>query len=124
MNKDIYYAYINSEDLNRFLVYNYIFPFNNQDVSFRSLSLKYDNCLLLTKKRLSKEFIINKCANSLNYPVVLELSISKESPVHLLSIGPNQKYISELKIIDSDHILLNDIISFNLVKKIHLLVFL
>lgn len=100
-----YYLYINQDDLNRFLVENLIFPYNEQFSGRRSLALSYNNCLLLTKKRASKDSIIKQCADGIIPAIVVEINANYDK--------------SKVVWQDSDSILINDVISFCCVTKIY-----
>ena len=102
--KDLF-LYINTEDLNRFLIQNFIYPYNSDFTSERSLSLVRDNCLVLTTKKLSQSFISENCKNGFNNSVIVQLDVALD----------NANYTK----IDDETILVNDIISCSCIRKIY-----
>ena len=100
-----YYLYINMDDLNRFLVENLIFPHNEEYWGRRTLSLIYDNVLMLSKKKYNKEIIANYCNDGYTSAVVLELDLKLDK--------------ANIVYRDDDLLLINNIISFGNVKKIY-----
>lgn len=102
---ETYYLYINIDDLNRFLVENLIFPHHEEYLGRRTLSLTYDNILLLSKKKYSREIIADYCNDGYTSAIVLELDIVLDK--------------ANIMYKDDEILLINDVISFSNVKSIY-----
>lgn len=94
MKKETFYVYTNTDELNRFLVLNMIFPLN-QDAFSSSISMMKENCIYVTKRKFSKQDIIDNCQISLFNPVVLEVNIPLELMKNVSLVGEKDYLVLE-----------------------------
>lgn len=100
-----YYLYVNSNDLNKFLVENLIFPHTNDHFGKRPISLYFNNGLVLFKKTLDTNIVCETCSDGFNIPVVLEMEIIFDK--------------NFIKIEEEDYIIIDHVISFSNVVRIY-----
>lgn len=100
-----FYMYINSDDLNNYLVKNFIYPYDENFESSRSLSLLCPNGVFVTKHKIDNSLVSEYCKIGFFQPIVLEMDLDLSKTRNVIKV-------------DEVSYLINDIITFSCVKKI------